>query len=397
MTAFAYHLTYEFRTGVRDRSLLLLNYLFPLFFYLMASAMLVNLNPAMRETLIPAMVFFAVLTSTLLGMPAPIINAREAGIFRSYKIHGIPEFSILVIPALTTLFHLLIVTTIIVISAPILFGAVMPANWLGFMVAFGLLALTCTALGLLIGVAAPNSRATIFIGQSIFLPSMLIGGLMFPTQLLPDALAKLSLLLPTTHAMNIYNVFARGLPYDLNPYLSVGVLYFGAAIAFGLAIYLFNWDSQNGTQRGRPTLALLAVIPFAVAVIASITGMAAPHEGMAFSANCNNRTNSNISRCEISLDPLIGSWSKSVNVAYIADSRDVLPISLTVSVQEGTVNVSYIDENGGPVTYAVSPDTPLTQAGFGQVVNNEVIVTFTSSPIVARGVTATVEVDGQSE
>ena len=32
MNAFGHHLTYEFRTGLRDRSMLLMNYLFPLFF-----------------------------------------------------------------------------------------------------------------------------------------------------------------------------------------------------------------------------------------------------------------------------------------------------------------------------------------------------------------------------
>src|SRR5690242_19378083 len=115
MTAFTYHLSFEFRSGIRNRTLLLMNYLFPLGSYLLASAMMTNLNPALKDTLIPAMVAFAVLSSVLLGLPDPIVTAREAGIFRSYKIHGIPEFSILVIPALTTLIHLCITSLIIVV------------------------------------------------------------------------------------------------------------------------------------------------------------------------------------------------------------------------------------------------------------------------------------------
>ena len=35
MTAFVSHLSYDFRTGLRDRSLMLMNYLFPLFFFVM--------------------------------------------------------------------------------------------------------------------------------------------------------------------------------------------------------------------------------------------------------------------------------------------------------------------------------------------------------------------------
>ncbi|MBK8023815.1 MAG: ABC transporter permease [Chloroflexi bacterium] len=270
MSAFSIHFAFEFRSGIRNRQLLLLNYLFPLGFYLLAGAMMSNLNPDFKETMIPAMTFFAVLTSTLLGLPTPIVEARDSGILRSYKIHGIPEMSILIIPALTTLFHMVILTTVIVVTAPILFQAELPTNALGFLLSFLLMVLTSAGFGLLMGVVASSARATTLLGQAIFLPSMLIGGLMFPTHLLPSALQDLSLLLPSTHAMNLYQVFARGLPYDLNPYLSTAVLFAGAALAFGLALYLFSWDSHNSKRRGSSILALLAIAPFVLALISSL-------------------------------------------------------------------------------------------------------------------------------
>jgi ABC-2 type transport system permease protein len=36
------------------------------------------------------MVVFALMAGCLLGLPDPIVAAREAGIFRSFKIHGVP-------------------------------------------------------------------------------------------------------------------------------------------------------------------------------------------------------------------------------------------------------------------------------------------------------------------
>lgn len=270
MNAFAQHFSFEFRAGIRNRTLLLLFYLFPLGFYFLASALMTGLNPTFRETLIPAMVFFSVLTGAMLGIPEPIIQAREAGIFRSYKIHGIPEISILLIPLLTTLMHIVLVTVVIVVTAPLLFDAVLPANWLGFLLAFLLMVMAATTFGLLLGVVAPNSQAATLLGQAVFLPSMLIGGLMFPTSFLPDALGKLATLLPTTHAMNLYNAFARGLPFDLHPYLSVAVLYMGGALALGLAIYLFDWDRRNQTRHGHPALAFIATIPYLVAFVLAL-------------------------------------------------------------------------------------------------------------------------------
>jgi ABC-2 type transport system permease protein len=272
MSAFAHHFSFEFRSGIRDRTLLLLFYLFPLGFYLLGSTLMTALNPTFQETLIPAMIFFSVLTGALLGIPEPIIKAREAGIFRSYKIHGIPEISLLLIPLLTTLMHMILVSIIIVVTAPLLFDAVLPTNWLGFLLGFLLMVMSVTALGLLLGVVAPNSQAATLLGQAVFLPSMLIGGLMFPTSFLPDALGKIAALLPTTHAMNLYNVFARGLPYDLNPYVSVAVLYMGGALALGLAIHLFNWDSHNQTRQGNPGLAFVATIPYFAALAFVLLG-----------------------------------------------------------------------------------------------------------------------------
>jgi len=102
MTAFLNHFSFEFRTGVRNKTLLLMNYLLPLGFYLMMGFVMGGINPDFSKSMTPAMVVFAILAAAFLGIPDPLVNARENGIFRSYKINGVPAISILVIPALTT-------------------------------------------------------------------------------------------------------------------------------------------------------------------------------------------------------------------------------------------------------------------------------------------------------
>src|SRR5512137_2559301 len=202
MNAFSHHFAFEFRTGLRNKQLLLMNYLFPLGFYLMMGLIMPAVNPPFRTTIIPAMVVVSVLAATLLGIPDPLVNAREHGIFRSYKINGIPSISILVIPALTTILHLVIVTAIITATAPVLFKAPLPVNWLNFIVIFLVMAFTCAGLSVLIGVVSPSSRMTVLWSQLVFVPSMLLGGLMIPYSLLPDIAGKFARLLPATQAMN---------------------------------------------------------------------------------------------------------------------------------------------------------------------------------------------------
>ena len=267
MSAFLNHLSFEFRTGIRNKTLLLLNYLFPLGFYAMMGLIMAQINPMFLETMLPAMVVFAILAATMLGLPDPLVTAREAGIFRSYKINGVPAFSILAIPALTTILHAGAVSSIITITAPQLFDAPPPVHWPAFILTFCVTAFACAGLAVLIGVVSASSRMTVLWSQLIFLPSMMLGGISgIPVSLLPASMERIAMLLPSTYAMNAFRGLAQGLSVDFDPVGALIVLLVSGVLAFGLAVYLFNWDRHNSTQRGHPLLALLALLPYIVGV-----------------------------------------------------------------------------------------------------------------------------------
>ena len=264
MRAFLGHFSFEFRTGMRDRALLLMNYLFPLVFYVVVSLLMTQLNPTFRPNIIPAMVVFVTLTSLILGLPNPLVSAREAGIFRSFRVNGVPALSVVLIPALTTAVHAVIAALIVTFTAPIFFHAPLPVNWAGFAVFLVLTVFTMAGLGALIGVISGNTRITILWSQLIFLPSIMIGGLMIPRSMLTGALAEISALWPTTYSMQIYDGLARGAGFDATVILSLIVTLAGGILAFTLASCLFSWDSQNTTRRGSVWLALLVLVPFVI-------------------------------------------------------------------------------------------------------------------------------------
>jgi ABC-2 type transport system permease protein len=201
-----------------------------------------------------------------MGIPIALATARENGIFRSYKINGVPALSILTVSALTTTLHLLITAAVITISAPILFDAPMPVNWLNFVLVFTVTAANCASISVLIGVVSSSSRETILWSQLIFVTSILLGGLMFPHHMLPEVAGKISKLLPATHAMNAFNGLAMGKVADFSPWGSVVVLLLGSLLAFALAVYLFSWDQHNTTRRGHPLLGILSFLPFAASI-----------------------------------------------------------------------------------------------------------------------------------
>lgn len=266
INAFFHHFSFEFRAGIRHKQLLFMNYLFPLGFYLLMGSIMTGINPSFRENMIPSMMMFSTLAATLMGIPIALATAQEKGIFRSYKINGIPVVSLLLISAFTTILHLLIVAIIITVTAPLFFGASWPTNWIYFILTFIVVTLNSACISVLIGVISSNARVSIMWSQLIFVISILLSGLMFPHSILPEVAGNLSKLLPATHAMNAYNGLAMGKAADFSPWGSLIILLLASGLAFGLAIYLFSWDHHNSTRRGNPILGILAFIPFIFSV-----------------------------------------------------------------------------------------------------------------------------------
>ena len=257
-----HHAGFEFASGLRNRGILLLLYLFPLGFYLVAGSLMVGLNPGFRDTIIPAMVVFSLMAACLLGLPDPIVTAREAGIFRSFKIHGVPASNILLLPGAATLLHLTVVAMVITVTAPLLFGAPLPANAGAFVIVYLAAAAAHAGLGLLIAVVSASTRVTVLWGQLVFLPSMMLGGLMVPSESIPDALATVAGLLPATHAMNAMRGLAYGEVAVAAPVGSLLVLVLGAALAVFLSIRLFQWDRRAEGRRVNMAWGALVLLPY---------------------------------------------------------------------------------------------------------------------------------------
>jgi ABC-2 type transport system permease protein len=267
MTAFSNHFQFEFKTGLRNPAAMLMNYLLPLGFYAAMGLVMVAINPGYKDLLLPSMIVFAIMSGNILGLPNPLVDAREAGIFRSFKINGVPAVSILSVPALSTMIHGLLTSIIIAVTAVPLFDAAKPENWLAIAVVTLLTAFTFSTLGMLIGVVSSSSRAVILWSQLIYLPSILLGGMMIPLKDMPESVRMISGLLPSTYSMEAFFGFGYQRETTIDPWLSMLVLLTSGILAFALAVYLFSWDSRNQTRKGSPLLALLVLLPYLAAIL----------------------------------------------------------------------------------------------------------------------------------
>ncbi len=268
MSAFVTHLAFELKTGVRNPTAMLLHYLFPLGFYAMMGLIMLEINPLFADTMLPALVVVTLLSGTVLGLPGQLVEAREAGVYRSFFVNGVPALSIAAGPLLGAVLHSLAASMIVAITAGPIFGVATPDSWPWLVAVSVVSALSFGAIAVLIGVVSAGSRATVLWSQLLFLPSMLIGGLMVDLSLLPVTMRPVSALLPSTHAMQAFLGLAYpGEAASFDPMVSLVVLLAGGALAMVLSLWLFSWDRQNQTRRHNAAWAAAVMIPFVIGAL----------------------------------------------------------------------------------------------------------------------------------
>jgi len=163
-----------------------------------------------------------------------------AGVLRAYRVCGIPGWAVLFIQSVSALMHLLVVSIIIFVTAPLLFGASYPQNIPAYFLSLFILLFASIALGLLIGVVARSQSLAMMLSQAIFLPTVMLGGIMFPASMLPEPLRLLGHLLPATYIMQSFSGFCFKLPTDINATLSLLITAGIGVVATGLTVIRFR-------------------------------------------------------------------------------------------------------------------------------------------------------------
>lgn len=254
---------------------MLMNYLFPLAFFFAVGLFMTRINPLFTEIMVPGMILFAVMSSTLLSLPGTMVTNREAGIFRSFRVNGVPAGSLIIIPMIGCLFHTVLASGLITVASPLLYGGRLPVNWGWFVIVFFLVSLSLNSLGVLIGIVSRSSRAAILLAQAFYIPSVLLGGLMVPESMIPDSLKIVASLFPATHGIRAFSTFAFSeTPLTFNASIPLLVLFASFIINTALCFLLFQWDTKPASTK-RLIPAVFALAPFAAGMLvyAAVQGL----------------------------------------------------------------------------------------------------------------------------
>jgi ABC-2 type transport system permease protein len=271
MNALLIHLGVSLRLHFRNRMALLYGYLFPLVF-LVAFWVLYRHEkvPLLRH--MGELFTVAVLGGACFGLPTTLVGERERGVWRRYRLTPVPTWA-LVGSTVLARFAILLSAGLLQLLVALALGMTPPAHPFDLAVVFSFVALAFIGLGLVIAALADTVPAVQALGQCIFLPMLIIGGVAVPLAALPPWAQHVSAFFPGRYAVEAVQACVNGRGLEATRFCLLALALSGGAGCLAAA-KLFRWDAQQrfAALRGKPWLGVALVAWVAVGLVAEWRG-----------------------------------------------------------------------------------------------------------------------------
>lgn len=203
MSAFLYSVILQWKLDIRSRSLLVTCYAVPLTFFFLMGGIFTSVTPEMKETLIPAMIVMGVSMGAFIGLPPSLAETYGSDVKKIYRANGVPVAMGLFAMVLSAFLHLLTVCVVILLLAPALFQAAPPDDLPLFFAGLALYLSASLGIGSVLGLTVKTQAKLTMTVQLFFLPSIMLSGIMFPAELLPDILQMAGRIFPAYYGYRL--------------------------------------------------------------------------------------------------------------------------------------------------------------------------------------------------
>lgn len=198
MKAMLYGVSVQFKMDLRSKTLFITCYVVPLLFFAIMGSIFTSLMPEAKHTLIQSMTVMGVSMGAFIGMPPSMVEVYGSDIKKMYVANGMPLCFGVITLVISAFMHLMIMSLLIFLFAPMMFQATIPSNiWLYF-ITLALFVIVSLAISCVLGLAVKNQAKLTMYSQVVFLPSIMLSGIMFSTELLPSFLEYIGKLFPAT-------------------------------------------------------------------------------------------------------------------------------------------------------------------------------------------------------
>jgi hypothetical protein len=261
MQAFLQQLRISLALHFRNRMALIYSYLFPTMF-LLSFWVLYRYDRVPLVRHMGELLTVAALGGACFGLPTTMVSERERGVWRRYRQAPVGTGALLA-STVAARYLLLLLAGVMQVALAMLLGMPLPNHPIDLFVAFTFVAFALMGLGMVIATLADNVPAVQALGQCIFLPMLIIGGVAVQLSSLPEWAQHVSAFFPGRYAVEAIQVSVTGAGLGVMRFSILALLLIGIA-GFVAGLRLFRWDAQQRfVQRGGKSWVAVALAAWA--------------------------------------------------------------------------------------------------------------------------------------
>ena len=208
MNGLLHQLEISLRLHFRNKMALLYGYLFPLIF-LVVFWLLYRYESVPLARHMGELLTVTALGGACFGLPTTMVSERERGVWRRYRLAPVSTQT-LVAGTVAARYVALVSAGLLQLALAMALGMPMPRHPFDLWVAFTFVSFAFLGLGLVMAMMADNVPAVQALGQCIFLPMLVIGGIAVPLASLPEWAQHVSAFFPGRYAVEALQACVTG-------------------------------------------------------------------------------------------------------------------------------------------------------------------------------------------
>ncbi|WP_304944251.1 ABC transporter permease [Vallitalea guaymasensis] len=188
-----------------------------------------------------ALITISICAGGVMGLPLVVSDYRSKKILKRFQVTPISPTMILLVQVVIYTLYSITSLLLVYLAATIFFDFKFIGSWLHFFIGYILVMLSMFSIGMMVGGIAPNVKSASIIASILYFPMLIFSGATLPYEVMPEALQKVSDVLPLTQGIKILKSTSLGLSTDTT-ILPIIIMVIIAVICIAISIKYFKWE-----------------------------------------------------------------------------------------------------------------------------------------------------------
>jgi ABC-2 type transport system permease protein len=264
MSGFIQHFLISLRLNFRNIQALVFGYFVPVFFLFAFKGLYATRPPLMRE--FGQLLTISTMGGACFGLPVTLVSERDRGVWRRYRLAPMPTVWFMT-SVLLARFAMIASSALVVFGVALAMGMPVPARPGELIAAYSVSAFAFLSLGIVIAMLANNTGAVQAMGQCLFLPMIILGGVGVKLSSLPEWARVASSFLPSNYSVCVMTECiipktGTGLHTHQAYFDLLALTLIGLSCCL-IGVKLFRWEPEQKNSRGAIAWAMGALLVWA--------------------------------------------------------------------------------------------------------------------------------------